>query len=217
MLREVVSNEWFTIFIVLGLVLVTLSKFLFENRFKDFLLVIGNSKYLKIYSRDQEFIDGFDTLMFLNLLISVSIFSFIAYSELVLPSEFDLTLFVKVLFAIGALILIKVLLERLLASLFEIDELIDAYLFQKTSYLNYSGFVLLPINILLIYSITPSKPLIYTVIGLVLLINLIGFITSFKKHQKLIFDNLFYFILYLCALEIGPYLILYKLITDYNA
>ncbi|WP_335973495.1 DUF4271 domain-containing protein [Gaetbulibacter jejuensis] len=217
MLREVVSNEWFTIFIVLGLVLVTLSKFLFENRFKDFLLVIGNSKYLKIYSRDQKFIDGFDTLMFLNLLISVSIFSFIAYSELVLPSEFDLTLFVKVLFAIGALILIKVLLERLLASLFEIDELIDAYLFQKTSYLNYSGFVLLPINILLIYSITPSKPLIYTVISLVLLINLIGFITSFKKHQKLIFDNLFYFILYLCALEIGPYLILYKLITDYNA
>lgn len=217
MLREIVSNEWFTIFIVLGLVLVTLSKFLFENRFKDFLLVIGNSKYLKIYSRDQKFIDGFDTLMFLNLLISVSIFSFIAYSELVLPSEFDLTLFVKVLFAIGALILIKVLLERLLASLFEIDELIDAYLFQKTSYLNYSGFVLLPINILLIYSITPSKPLIYTVISLVLLINLIGFITSFKKHQKLIFDNLFYFILYLCALEIGPYLILYKLITDYNA
>lgn len=217
MLREVVSNEWFTIFIVLGLVLVTLSKFLFENRFKDFLLVIGNSKYLKIYSRDQKFIDGFDTLMFLNLLISVSIFSFIAYSELVLPSEFDLTLFVKVLFAIGALILIKVLLERLLASLFEIDELIDAYLFQKTSYLNYSGFVLLPINILLIYSLTPSKPLIYTVISLVLLINLIGFITSFKKHQKLIFDNLFYFILYLCALEIGPYLILYKLITDYNA
>jgi len=217
MLREVVSNEWFTIFIVLGLVLVTLSKFLFENRFKDFLLVIGNSKYLKIYSRDQKFIDGFDTLMFLNLLISVSIFSFIAYSELVFPSEFDLTLFVKVLFAIGALILIKVLLERLLASLFEIDELIDAYLFQKTSYLNYSGFVLLPINILLIYSITPSKPLIYTVISLVLLINLIGFITSFKKHQKLIFDNLFYFILYLCALEIGPYLILYKLITDYNS
>lgn len=217
MLREVVSNEWFTIFIVLGLVFVTLSKFLFENRFKDFLLVIGNSKYLKIYSRDQKFIDGFDTLMFLNLLISVSIFSFIAYSELVLPSEFDLTLFVKVLFAIGALILIKVLLERLLASLFEIDELIDAYLFQKTSYLNYSGFVLLPINILLTYSITPSKPLIYTVISLVLLINLIGFITSFKKHQKLIFDNLFYFILYLCALEIGPYLILYKLITDYNA
>ncbi len=217
MLREVVSNEWFTIFIVLGLVLVTLSKFLFENRFKDFLLVIGNSKYLKIYSRDQKFIDGFDTLMFLNLLISVSIFSFIAYSELVLPSEFDLTLFVKVLFAIGALILIKVLLERLLASLFEIDELIDAYLFQKTSYLNYSGFVLLPINILLIYSLTPSKPLIYTVISLVLLINLIGFITSFKKHQKLILGNLFYFILYLCALEIGPYLILYKLIIDYNA
>ncbi len=216
MLREAVSNEWFTIFIVLSLGFLTLSKFLFSRKFDDFLVVIGNSKFLKIYSRDQKFIDGFDTLLFLNLVISVSIFSFFMYSEFVNPAEFDLFQFFKLLFGIGALVLIKVLLERLIGSLFEIDALIDSYLFQKTTYKNYTGFVLLPINILLIYTLSPSKSIIYVILGLIFLINLIGFVTSFKNHQKILLNNLFYFILYLCALEIGPYLILYRLILDYK-
>ena len=217
MLRESVSNEWFTVFIVLSLGFLTLSKFLFSRRFDDFLSVIGNSKYLKIYARDQKFIDGFDTLLFLNLVISISIFSFLMYSEFVNPAEFDLIQFFKLLFGIGALVLIKILLERLIGSLFEIDALIDSYLFQKTTYKNYTGFVLLPINILLIYTLSPSKSIIYVILGLIFSINLIGFITSFKNHQKILLNNLFYFILYLCALEIGPYLILYRLILDYKA
>lgn len=217
MLRTIVSNEWFTIFIVLGLVLIALSKFLYGNRFKDFVAVLGNSKYLKIYARDQKFIDGFDALMFFNLIISVSIFSFIVYSNFVSDADFNVLVFFKLLFAVGAIVLIKVLLERLIGSLFEIDTLIDSYLFQKTTYKNYSGFVLLPINILLIYTLTPSKIIVYSVLGLIIIINLIGFITSFKNHQKLLLNNIFYFILYLCALEIGPYLILYKLIIENNA
>ena len=216
MLRETVSNEWFTVFIVLGLVFLTISKFLSSRRFDDFLTVIGNSKYLKIYAREQKFIDVFDTLLFLNLVISVSIFSFLMYSEFVNPAEFDLIQFFKLLFGVGALVLIKVLLERLIGSLFEIDALIDSYLFQKTTYKNYSGLILLPVNILLIYAFSPSKLIIYIILGLIFLINLIGFITSFKNHQKILLNNLFYFILYLCALEIGPYLILYRLILDYK-
>jgi hypothetical protein len=139
------------------------------------------------------------------------------YSEFVNPAEFDLIQFFKLLFGIGALVLIKILLERLIGSLFEIDALIDSYLFQKTTYKNYTGFVLLPINILLIYTLSPSKSMIYVILGLIFSINLIGFITSFKNHQKVLLNSLFYFILYLCALEIGPYLILYRLILDYKA
>ncbi|WP_298900702.1 DUF4271 domain-containing protein [uncultured Psychroserpens sp.] len=217
MLREVISNDWFTVFLVLGLVFITLSKYIFAHRFKDFLVVIGNSKYLKIYARDQKFIDGFDALLFFNGIISVSIFAFISYSTLVNPSEFDLNLFFKLLFGIGVLFLIKILLERLIGSLFDIDELIDSYLFQKTTFKNYAGLVLFPINAIIIYTLNPSKPIIYSIIGLIVLINLIGFISSFKNHQKLLLNNIFYFILYLCALEIGPYLILYKLIKDFNA
>jgi hypothetical protein len=211
MLREVISNEWFTILIILSLCILAFAKYAFPKRFSDYLWVIGNSKYLKIYAKEQKFIDQFESLLFINLIISLSIFSFIGYTTLVASLSFDLEIFIKLFVGIGAIILIKILLERLIGSLFEIDQLIDSYIFQKTNYKNYIGIILLPINIILIYALQPTSTYIYIVISLIILVSLIGFITSFKTHQKTILNNLFYFILYLCALEIAPYIILYKL------
>jgi len=85
MYREIISNEWFTILIVFGLCILAFVKYTFSNRFNDYLWVIGNSKYLKIYTREQKFIDQFDSLLFINLVISLSIFSFIDYGALVEP------------------------------------------------------------------------------------------------------------------------------------
>jgi hypothetical protein len=214
MLREIISNEWFTILIVFSLCILAFAKYAFSNRFNDYLWVIGNSKYLKIYAREQKFIDQFDSLLFVNLIISLSIFSIIGYNTLVEPLSFDLPLFIKVFVGIGAIILIKILLERLIGSLFDIDTLIDSYLFQKTNYKNYVGLILLPINILLIFALKPNTTIIYIVFGLIVVVNIIGFITSVKTHQKTILNNLFYFILYLCALEIAPYIVLYKLFLN---
>jgi hypothetical protein len=211
MFREIILNEWYTILIVFSLCILAFAKFTFSNRFNDYLWVIGNSKYLKIYAREQKFIDQFDSLLFINLVISLSIFSIIGYSVFEESIDFDLALFLKIFVGIGALILIKVLLERLIGSLFDIDELIDSYIFQKTNYKNYVGLILLPINVILIFAINPTTTVIYIILGLITLVNLIGFVTSFKSHQKTILNNFFYFILYLCALEIAPYIILYKL------
>ena len=214
MLREIISNEWYTFFFVLCLSILAIAKRSFSTRFNDFLFLVGNSKYLKIYARDQKFIDQFDALLFINLIISSSIFSFLGYSTLVDYTAFDIELFFKILLGVGAIILIKVLLERLIASLFEIDSLIDSYLFQKTNYKNFLGLILLPINILLVFTISLTPNVFYIIFGLLIVINIVGFITSIKSHQKTIINNIFYFILYLCALEIAPYVILYKLFIN---
>ena len=217
MLREVVNNDWFTVFLVIGLACVAICKYTFANRFRDFTTVLVNSKYLKIYRKEQKFIDAFDGLLFVNLIISISIFFFLIYANLISTSTFEIGQFSKLLFGIGLLFMIKTLFERLIASVFDIDDLIDAYLFQKTTYKNFMGLVLLPLNCFLLYTVRPSATLLYICIAVILLINIIGFLTSFKNYQKLLLGNIFYFILYLCALEIGPYLILMNLITDYKA
>lgn len=213
MLREIISTEWYTILFVLCLSILAMAKYIFSSRFNDFLWLVGKSKYLKIYAREQKFIDQFDAFLFLNLVISLSIFFFLGHSTFVGGISFNIGLFIKILLGIGAIILIKVLLERLIGSLFGIDTLIDSYLFQKTSYKNFSGLLLLPINILLVFTIPLSINLFYVIIGLLFIINLMGFITSIKTHQKTILNNIFYFILYLCALEIAPYILLYKLLV----
>ena len=214
MLREIISNEWYVIFFVLCLSILALAKRSFSTRFNDFLLLVGKSKYLKIYARDQKFIDQFDALLFINLIISLSLFCFLGYSTFIDSIPFNLGAFLKILLGIGSIILIKILLERLIGSLFGIDTLMDSYLFQKTNYKNYTGLLLLPINILLVFTIPLSVNVFYVIFALIFIINLIGFITSIKTHQKTIINNIFYFILYLCALEIAPYVILYKLFIN---
>lgn len=210
MIRNVYSIELFTILLVVCLVIIALAKLKSPKRFEDFLYVLGNSKYLKIYSREQKFFDSFDALLFGNLMLCLGVFSFIIYQNSYNIKSIDINILFKLTTGISIFILIKVLLERLIGSLFEIDKLIDEYLFQKISYKNYLGLLLLPINAILLYSFPVALNLVYVFIGLLLIVNIIGLITSFKTHQNLIKNNLFYFILYLCALEIAPYIILYK-------
>src|SRR5690606_22286599 len=210
MLREITSYDLFTVLMVIGLVFIAIAKLISPRRFDDFMLVIGNSKYLKIYIKEQKFFDKFDALLFINLIISASIFGFLIYDFTIKHNQPTPNIMFKLTVGIGVFILIKVLLERLIASLFEIDKLIDDYLFQKITYKNYLGILLLPINALLLFSFIPTLKIIYIIIILLLIVNVIGAITTFKPHQSLLKRNFFYFILYLCTLEIAPYIILYK-------
>ena len=214
MLRETVSNELFTIFIVTGLIMVTITKLIAPKRFNDFISVLGNSKYLKIYSREQKFFDKFEALLFFNLLLSASVFVYNIYLQTTNIKEVSINLVIKLTLGIGLFILIKVMVERLVGSLFEFEKLTELYLFQKITYKNYLGVILLPLNTLLVYSMIPKLTLIYIIVILLLIVNIVGFITTIKTHQSLIKNSFFYFILYLCALEIAPYVILYNVFTS---
>lgn len=214
MLRPEISNDLLIILILISLTFIALAKLLFEKRFNQFTSVLFNSSYLKIYSRDQKFLDLFDGLLFLNLIFSLSIFCYISFSSLTYTLDISISYIFNLIIGIGIIILIKVLIERLIGSLFNIDNLIDKYLFQKTSYKNFLGLILTPINILLLFSFTPNRTIIFSIIILIVIINSIGLLTSFKSNLNLIKREFFYFILYLCALEIGPYIILYKVFIE---
>ena len=124
MLRESISNEWFTIIFVVCLLILATTKYLFPARFLDFLVTPTNSKYLKVYAKDQKFIDLFDGLLFANFSISFALFILLIYKNTIEVIDFEVILFLKVVFGVAAIFLIKILLERLVASLFDIDDLI---------------------------------------------------------------------------------------------
>ncbi|WP_338732658.1 DUF4271 domain-containing protein [Mangrovimonas cancribranchiae] len=215
MIRQVVTYDVFTVLIVVGLILVALSKVFFERRFKDFTYVFINSTYLKVYEKEQRFFDLFDGLLFANLVLGLTTFCCVSLNYVNDTFEISYNIVLKLIIGIAIFFIFKTLLERLIASLFEIDKILDAYLFQKISYKNFLGLLLIPINIILLFGITPSVYAIYIAIAILLLVNIVGVVTSYKSNQNLIKQNMFYFILYLCTLEIGPFLILYKTIIDY--
>ena len=213
MLREVLFNDLYTAFIVASLAIVVSAKLINFNRFADFLRLFGNSNYLRIYFKDHKFLDPFDIVLFLNFCINGTLIGILTYTHYVENPEIDVLLFLKLAGILGAGALIKILLELGIGYLFAIPKLFHSYVFQQVSFLNFLGVVLLPLNSLLIFGAPNHHTLLVLVLVISGLILLIGFMKSIKTYQKLLINNFFYFILYLCTLEIGPYILLCKLFS----
>jgi len=213
MLRETISTEIFTILMLVSLLLIAVAKLSYPKRFQDFTSIIINNRYIRLYTRDQKLFDGFETILFLNLTVSLSAFGFICYNQLNPDVILSTGLILELAIAVAVFLLTKVLIERFISRVFNIDTIINNYLFQKINYKNFIGIILVPLNALLVYSLSPNKTLLISIIGVLILINYIGLSYFFKNNLSIIKKNFFYFILYLCILEISPYLVLYKLIT----
>ena len=213
MLRELVSNEIFTILLMLSLLLIAIARVAYPIRFHDFAFILVNYKYSNAYIKHQKFINGFESLLFGNLVVQLTVLTLFFYG---IWEDIDLSsldVYYKVGFGLTLFILIKTLIERLVSSVLNIDFIINDYLFLKINFKNFVGLLLIPINFILIFSLSPNVIYLYIIASVLLIVHIIGLSYFFKTHLLAIKNNLFYFILYLCALEISPYVVLYKLIT----
>ena len=213
MLRDVLFNDWYTIIIVVSLALIVSAKLLDINRFSDFLKLIGNSNYLRIYFKDHKFLDPFDILLFLNFCINAVLIGILTYSIFVDNTELNWQLFLRFLLIFIGSVLLKILVELGLGSLFDIKKLFHSYVFQQVSFLNFLGVILVPLNSLLIFGVPNNRTVLVGILIISGLILFVGFVRSIKFYQKQLINNFFYFILYLCTLEIGPYILICKLFS----
>ncbi|AUC74418.1 DUF4271 domain-containing protein [Olleya sp. Bg11-27] len=212
MLRDINNLDILTLTIMGCLFLVALSKLLFPKRFNEFVTLLFNSRYSSYYVKEQRFLDVFEGLLFLNFSLNLGLllYLFLSYSSLEIITQSDVFIYALL---IGIFIILKVLLERLLSSVLDIEPLIDRYLFQKISIRNFTGLLLIPINAFLIYTIKPNQPLLLIVLTLLLSIIIYSSFLFLKNNLNTFKKSFFYFILYLCTLEIAPYVVLYKIIT----
>ena len=213
MLREVLFNDLYTTIIVVSLAIIVSAKILNFNRFTDFLRLFGNSNYLRIYFKDHKFLDPFDIVLFVNFCINGTLIGILTYTHFVQNLEIEAMLFLKLTAILGVVTLVKILLELGVGYLFDIPKLFHSYVFQQVSFLNFLGVVLLPFNSLLIFGIPNNHTLLVLILVISGLILFIGMMKSIKTYQKLLINNFFYFILYLCTLEIGPYILICKLFS----
>ena len=122
-------------------------------------------------------------------------------------------LFVKILGGVVGFVVAKIIVEKTIGIIFNIENIIHQYVHQKLSYRNLMS-VLFLIMLFIVAYVTPINKDITLVFCLItVVINAIALFYSYKTNGKLIITNFFYFILYLCALEISPYVILYMVFT----
>jgi len=211
--RIVEPKDWATYLFFFSFVLIAVTKTAFESRFSEFLKILVSDKYIKVYKDTSHLMSGFTILMFIVQVISFSFFIQITLASLGYVVKTDWIMFLRIFTFLGVFVLSKFLIDKIISAVFNIEEFTEQFNLQKVSYRTFIAMVLLPINIYLFYNNSISNILIYCIISVILAINLYSYFISLKIYQNLIIGKLFYFILYLCALEIAPYYFIYYLIT----
>lgn len=209
--RLIASTDWATYLLVSCFVLFALSKYFYPKRFHEFSLLPITNQYFFVHGKNDELNHPFNMMLFVAQIISVSIFVFLLFSVFN-PSEVQKNewLFLQICTAYSVFVLVKFSLEKIVANIFSLDVLMNNYLYQKLSYRNFLGILFFIGNVFFLYVFPPTVIAIAIFGGFVLAMNAIALLYSYKKNGKLILGNFFYFIVYLCALEISPYIILYK-------
>lgn len=216
-LRIIENNDWATILFVLSFATIAITKSTFESRFAEFVKLIYSNKYLTVYKDGSQLNSSFTVALFLIQLISFTFFIQISLSHFGYASKTDWVLFIQIITALVYYVLSKFLIEKIIANAFDIEDLAEQFSLQKVIFRTYIGIFLLPINIILFYNDAVSQNFMAILISIVLLACALSYLVSIKNYQNVIFSKLFYFILYLCALEIGPYYFLYYWFTKGNA
>ncbi|MCH4822025.1 DUF4271 domain-containing protein [Gramella lutea] len=207
-------QDWITILFLACLILLVIAKSLFPQRFEEFTSMLNSGKFIAFKGKENKAFHGFNILLLVLQAISVSLFLYIVYSFFSTDETSDIIIFIRIFTAYFCFILIKAGVEKIIGNIFDIDEKIDYYLFQKFSYRNFISIFLLFASLFLIYTLYPTALIIGIIGGFIVIANTIGLVTIYRRNQSVLSGNWFYFILYLCALEIAPYIILYKLITN---
>lgn len=208
--RILEQKDWAIVVFLLVFCLIAIVKTNFENRFYDFMRIFVSDKYIKIYKDGSLIMSWFTVIMFFVQMLSFAFFMHLILNAFGFISKTDWIIYIQIFTFFTVFVLAKFLIEKIIATTFDQEDVVEQYNMLKINYRTYVGVALVPINIFLFYSNIVYFSLIYCVIMIILAINLVTYLKSIKIYQSLILGHFIYFILYLCTLEIAPYYFIYQ-------
>lgn len=211
MIRSLTTDNWITILFVLLIGVLVLLNYLFSVKFKDF---------IPFFKKEQFYIKYFKTFTQTNLffllfgVFDILIYSFLIYKIYVFykKPEMDSHLldYLKILNITFWYIILRFFIGKILDRIFKIKNFNASLLYYKWIYLSKNALSLFPFLILLhYYKLNFSFIFLAVIVAIILVYN---YFILLHKNQKNIFKHLFYFILYLCTLEIAPLIIYLKIV-----
>ena len=199
MIRDIISNDSLTLILLGSLLYVIILKRINPTIFdqnlsfkkKELINKVSNSllgiKSLEIL---------YNFLFISNLSILLTFFK---------NKNFELFVYYELLGFVSIFFVVKIMLDFIIGRLFSISELMKKYIWQKLVYHNSLGILLLLFNFFIAYSIFDGYYMTLISIYISLVFLLFSYCSIYFSMKKVIIKNWFYFILYLCTLEIIPY------------
>lgn len=201
------SNNWLTLVLLFLLLLIAILKSINQQKLFGYSRAFFLKGFIAKKTEEREsFFNVFNLVLFFfsSIIFGVVISLFVQYF---LDFKLSFMLFIKIYSLVLVYLFVFILLDRIIANLFEINNEVSYLLSSKIAYLYNTSLLLFPVLVIINYSFTSTFVLFWFLIGFLLLSILLLVV----NNKNLIINKLFYFILYLCALEIAPLLIIYKI------
>ena len=199
MIRDIISNDSLTLILLGSLLYVIILKRINPTIFDQNLSFKKKELINKILNsllgiKSIEILYNF--LFISNLSILLTFFK---------NKNFELFVYYELLGFVSIFFVVKIMLDFSIGRLFSISELMKNYIWQKLVYHNSLGILLLLFNFFIAYSIFDGYYMTLISIYISLVFLLFSYCSIYFSMKKVIIKNWFYFILYLCTLEIIPY------------
>lgn len=212
------NPDWFTIILVTIIIAVTLLKVFYSKIFFQIFKAFVNNNTANQIVRDENLLVQRASILLSVIcylvfaLFTYKITQFYNYENQYVGQGFIKFLFIAIF--IGISYSVKIITLKLFGNIFNYEKPTVSYIFNLFLINNVLGIVLLPLLIILTYF--NSDYFIYILklcIAIIILFYLYRLIKGVLIWTSIPRYNLFYLFLYICALEIAPLLIIYKIIS----
>ncbi len=208
------NHHWVSLVFLAMLIFLTLARVLYKDRLLHTATLFMANKYLFIYfgKEKNETINLFQFLMFIVQLLTLSLLFYFASDLWQFSDRLNgLNGYLLLVGSVSLYFCLRYLIGLFLAEIFNIKNKYNRIVYDKVSYFNNLILWILPFLVLSAYS-NNYKETFFKITFLTLTVLLIlRYSLILANNKKLIINNLFYFILYLCALEIAPLAIILKI------
>lgn len=206
------NNDWIALVFLSILSLLVVVKGLYSDRFKSLLGCFFSKNYFLDYAHDQQELLGlFHMVLFLIQNMILGLFLYLISEETsFFLQEKGFHVYLKYVIFATVCIGVQYGIAKGVSLFFGFQRIFETGNYVKSSYLKVGTLFYLPILLCWIYAYPESQTMFYISLFLGGFLWLIRWVLILLFNIQAIKEKLFYFILYICTLEIVPVILLVK-------
>ena len=203
-----ISTNWVTLIFLVLLFSVLLLKGFHRTKLKEYFFAFFNKGFIVSEIEERaSLLNRFSVVLFFFTTGTFGLLTFFLMNYFSQEVFLEISLFWKTLLFFVGYLTVKRILEKLFVILFSIQTETVSFLTAKSIYTHTISLWTFPALILFFYAALPNQILF----GFILFLFVIKLALLFANNKNLILSKLFYIILYICAFEIAPPFLLFKL------
>ncbi len=204
-----ISTDWVTLTFMGLLLCVFLLKVFHRTKLKDYFFAFLNNGFVVSEIEERaSLLNRFSIVLFFFTTTTFGLFSFFLLNYFSQEVFLSFAVFWKIQLLFFGYLIVKRISEKLVVILFSMHAQTVLFLTGKNIYTHTIALWVFPALILFHFTTIPKKMFLV----FFMLLFILKVVLLFVNNKNLILSKLFYIILYICAFEIAPLFLLFKLI-----